>query len=149
MRGGARRTSIFAQIAEVLNKVNTPGLLVCLGENKNMHRPKPIEEAVEKLYIAFSGYPLPEDTEPCGCCHSTDANQLLHAAPLRELQWEHLAEYSTEALMVWGNLDCYKHFLPRVFELVLTAGKWPETPTPEMVFKVLQYGAWHRWPSVE
>jgi hypothetical protein len=22
------------------------------------------------------------------------------------------AVYATEALMVWGDLDCYKHFLP-------------------------------------
>lgn len=114
-----------------------------------MDRPKPIEEAVDRLYDAFSGYPLPEDTMPCGCCHSADANQLLHAAPLRQLQWEHLAGYCTEALMVWGDLDCYKHFLPRVFELVLTAGKWPKTPTPETVFKVLRYGEWHKWLSQE
>jgi hypothetical protein len=50
----------------------------------------------------LSPYPLPEETCPCPCCHPADANALLHAAPLRELQWKHLAGYSAEALMVWG-----------------------------------------------
>lgn len=114
-----------------------------------MNRPHPIEEAVEGLYVTFSGYPLPEDTMPCSCCHSADANDLLHAAPLRELQWEHLADYSIEALMVWGDLDCYRHFLPRIFELALTAGEWPKTPSPESIFHVLRCGEWRTWPKQE
>lgn len=114
-----------------------------------MNCPKLIEEAIEGLYVAFSGYPLPEDTMPCDCCHPSGANCLLHAATLRELQWEHLAGYSTEALMVWGDLDCYKHFLPRIFELVLTAGEWRKSPEPEMVFGILRYGEWRTWPREE
>jgi hypothetical protein len=51
--------------------------------------------------------------------------------------------------MVWGYLDCYKHFLPRIFELVLTAGQWPKTPSPESVFYVLRYSEWRKWPSQE
>jgi hypothetical protein len=107
--------------------------------------PKLLEDAIEGLYVAFSGYPLPEDTMPCPCCHSAGANDLLHAASLRELQWQHLAGYSIEALMVWGDLDCYRHFLPRIFELTLTAGEWPETPTPQRVFDLLRYGEWRTW----
>lgn len=112
--------------------------------------PKLLEDAIEGLYVTFSGYSLPEDTMPCSCCHSPDANGLLHAAPLRELQWKHLAGYATEALMVWGDADCYKHFLPRIFELVLTAGDWTKkTPSPEMVFHPLRYGRWRTWPGQE
>lgn len=116
---------------------------------KAMKCPKVLEEAIEGLYVAFSGYPLPEDTMPCACCHDVDANDLLHGAPLWELQWKHLAGYSTEALMVWGDLECYKHFLPRIFELVVTTGQWPKTPTPEMVFGILRYGKWRTWPEQE
>jgi len=116
---------------------------------KAMKYQKVLEEAIEGLYVAFSGYPLPEDTMPCACCHDLDANDLLHGAPLRELQWKHLAGYSTEALMVWGDLECYKHFLPRIFELVVTAGEWPKTPSPERVFGILPYGQWRTWPLQE
>lgn len=116
---------------------------------KGMNCPKVLEEAIEGLYVAFSGYPLPEDTMPCGCCHGPSANELLHGAPLRELQWKHLAGYSTEAIMVWGDLDCYKHFLPRIFELALTSGEWHKTPNPERVFGILRYGQWRTWPCQE
>lgn len=126
-----------------------PRIRQSLSENQDMSCPQILKEAIEGLYSAFSGYALPEDTMPCSCCHDSSANDLLHAAPLRELQWEHVAEYSTEALTVWGDLDCYKHFLPRIFELVLTAGNWPKTPTPELVFGVLRYGQWRSWPQEE
>lgn len=116
---------------------------------EDMNCPKVLEKAIEGLYVAFSGYPLPEDTMPCSCCHDAGANDLLHAAPLRELQWKQLADYSQNALMVWGDLDCYKHFLPRIFELVLIAGEWPKTPTPERVFGILRYGQWRTWPPEE
>jgi hypothetical protein len=115
----------------------------------DMNCPRVLEEAIECLYLAFSEYPLPEDTMPCSCCHPPGANDLLHAAPLRELEWKHLDDYATEALMVWGDINCYKHFLPRIFELVLTAGAWPKSASPEMVFGILRYGQWRTWPSQE
>ena len=115
-----------------------------------MNCPKVLEDAIEGLYSAFSEYPLPADTMPCSCCHSENADQLLHAAPLRELQWVHLSDYSTEALMVWGDLDYFKHFLPRIFELTLTASDWrKQTPNPERVFKGVGYGEWRSWPKEE
>lgn len=115
-----------------------------------MSCPKLLEDAIEGLYAAFAAYPLPEDTMPCDGCHTHVANDLLHAAPLRELQWEHLADYSTDALLVWGDLDCYKHFLPRIFELLLTASDWKKhTPLPEMVFLRFEYGEWRSWPDIE
>jgi len=115
-----------------------------------MSCPKAIEEAVEGLYAAFSQYPLPTNTYPCGGCHSPGADDMLHAAPLRQLEWKHLADYATDALLVWGDLDCFKHFLPRIFELLLTASDWRRgTPTPEMVFARFKYGEWRTWPESE
>jgi len=105
--------------------------------------------AIKGLYAAFSKYPLPDETCPCQCCHSADDNALLHAAPLRQLGWHHLAGYSTEALMVWGDSDCYKHFLPRIFELVVTDGEHRKSPDRELVFKILRYGEWRTWPTPE
>ncbi len=115
-----------------------------------MNCPKLLEEAIGGLYVAFSGYPLPENTMPCDGCHHPGADDLLHAAPLQELQWEHLGSYAAEALMVWGDLDCYKHFLPRILDLVLTEGDWTKgTPSPERVFFPLRYGEWRTWPKEE
>jgi hypothetical protein len=114
-----------------------------------MSCPKVLEDAIERLYMAFSGYPLPEDTMPCGCCHPPGANELLHAEPLRKLEWKHLSGYADAALLVWGDLDCFKHFLPRIFDLLLNAGEWPNSPTPERVFKGFHYGEWRTWPQEE
>jgi hypothetical protein len=114
-----------------------------------MSCPKVLQDAIEGLYVTFSGYPLPEDTIPCGCCHPPGANDLLHAEPLRKLEWKHLSGYADEALLVWGDLDCFKHFLPRIFDLVLNAGEWPNTPTPERVFQGFRYGEWRTWPQEE
>jgi hypothetical protein len=51
--------------------------------------------------------------------------------------------------MVWGDSDCYKHFLPRIFELVLTDGERSKSPDPERVFHILRYGEWRTWPKAE
>jgi hypothetical protein len=111
-----------------------------------MNCPKVLEEAIEGLYSAFSGYLLPEHTMPCTGCHSEGADDLLHAAPLRQLDWAHLRDYANDALLVWGDLNCFKHFLPRIFELVLTASDWRKRPpSPEAVFKRFHYGGWRNW----
>ena len=115
-----------------------------------MGRPKILEDAIEKLYVAFASYPLAKDTKPCSCCHSPAANDLLHAKPLRELGWQHLSEYSVEAMNVWGGLDDYKHFLPRIFDLLLSNPRWPgEAPNPESVFGGFRRGDWRAWPIPE
>jgi hypothetical protein len=112
--------------------------------------PKVLEDAIEGLYFAFSEYPLPEDTMPCGCCHSPDANELLHAEPLRKLEWKHFGQYPNQALLVWGDLNCFKHFLPRIFDLLLNVSDWDiEAPDPEWVFKKLDDGEWRTWPREE
>src|SRR6266581_9652283 len=115
-----------------------------------MSCPKVLEDAIEGLYAAFSRYPLPEKTMPCSCCHASDANALLHAEPLRKLGWKHLGEYAKDALLVWGGLEDFKHFLPRIFDLLLNASDWKKgTPSPERVFRRFHNGEWRTWPHDE
>lgn len=115
-----------------------------------MSCPKILQEAIEGLYVVFAGYLLPADTMPCDCCHPPDSDALLHAEPLRRLQWTNLSDYSTHAMTVWGDLACYKHFLPRIFELLLTDSDWRRgTPDPESVFRTFRYGDWRTWPEEE
>jgi hypothetical protein len=115
-----------------------------------MSCPKVLQEAIEGLYIAFSGYPLPEDTMPCDCCHTPLAEPLVHAETLRSLQWKHLRDYADDALTTWGDLDVFKHFLPRIFDLLLNSGeRWSGVPNPEIVFRKLNYGEWRSWSQEE
>jgi len=115
-----------------------------------MNCPKVLEDAIEGLYVAFSRYPLAADTMPCSGCHTSNANDLLHAEPLRNLEWKHLREYARDALFVWGGLEDFKHFLPRIFDLLLNASDWRQhTPSPESVFRKFRYSEWRSWPQEE
>jgi len=117
---------------------------------RDMSCPKVLQDAIEGLYIAFAGYPLPENTMPCDCCHTPIAETLVHAETLRNLQWKHLKDYADDALTTWGDLDVFKHFLPRIFDLLLNSGEQRSgVPNPEIVFGKLRYGEWRLWLSEE
>jgi hypothetical protein len=109
-----------------------------------------LDQAIEGLYVAFEGYRLPKHTNPCPCCHTAEDELILHAQPLRELDPDHLWQYSGDALMTWGDEAVFKHFLPRMFELLATL---PECPprlvNREIVFSKFRHGNWRAWPEEE
>ena len=115
-----------------------------------------LREAVEGLYETFQHYPLREWTEPCPCCHKDPGTERqLHSKPLRELEPKQLEEYAGDALAVWGTEDDFRHFLPRLFELVLREVE-DGTPLedilltdPHAVFLKLRWGSWKSWPASE
>ncbi len=76
------------------------------------------KESVERLYQVFAKYPLREDTGMCPCCHDPEDRKRLHAKPLRELSPEDLEPYTWSALLTWGDVEDFKHFLPRLFETI-------------------------------
>lgn len=109
-----------------------------------------LDQAIEGLYTAFEGYPLPRFTNPCPCCHSAEVELKLHARPLRDLDADHLRDYAVDAILTWGGEAVFKHFLPRIFELLVTL------PDPcrqlidrEIVFSKFRYGNWQAWPEAE
>lgn len=109
-----------------------------------------LEEAIEGLYTAFEGYPLPKFTDPCMHCHCFEDELKVHAQPLRELDLENLRDYAVDALLVWGDEAVFKHFLPRIFELLATI------PDPslqlidrEIMFSKFRHGNWRAWPEEE
>ena len=112
--------------------------------------PLVLQDAIENMYEAFSGYPLPDDTMPCTCCHTSMANELLHAAPLRKLTWKHLSDYTSDAILTWGDVHCFKHFLPRMIELTVTDADRPiGAPDATQVFRLFHQGEWTTWPELE
>lgn len=109
-----------------------------------------LRKAIEGLYTAFSSYPLPSFTDPCLHCHSLDDEAKLHAAPLREIDSDHLRDYAVDALLVWGDVPLFKHFLPRIFELfVMTPDPAIVFADPEIMFSKFRHGAWRTWPREE
>ena len=51
-------------------------------------------------------------------------------------------------MLVWGGLEDFKHFLPRIFEIASSAEEFSFVD-PEMVFARLDYGNWLSWPREE
>ena len=106
--------------------------------------------AVEELYETFRGYPLRADTDACPCVHEPEQERMLHARPLRELTADHLEMYAADAMLVWGNEDDYRHFLPRIFELLITLDDPRfELDLAPIVFNKLRFANWANWPIDE
>lgn len=103
-------------------------------------------DVIERLYIVFGNYPLRGTIESCPCCGAAQHARRLHTVPLRELTADDLAAYAFRAMTTVGDVSDFKHFLPRLLELIGLAG-FPIDK--EVVFGKLQYGKWREWPATE
>lgn len=73
-------------------------------------------------------------------------NKELFSKDLNDLTAQDLSRFAGKSMTTWGDVDDYKHFLPRIFELTA------ELDTPYEVwiaFDKLQYGNWDTWEDVE
>ena len=120
-----------------------------------MQQTPELQTAIEELYRVFEGYRLSANTDPCPCCHSPEEDRRLRSKPLRNLSSEDLWQYTTDALYTWGGENEFKHFLPRILELLTLVGE-PSSVfvDPECVLGKLTYSSqgktsWHRWPTLE
>lgn len=110
--------------------------------------PEALRSSVEKLYTVFADYRLRENVEGCPCC-VTPANQtVIHSKPLRRLNYEDLEIYAFKAMLTWGAPEDWKHFLPRIFEiLAFEEGGW--SPASEAIISRLDDADWEQWPDPE
>jgi hypothetical protein len=106
-----------------------------------------LRNSIKGLYQTFSRYLLPLHVDGCPHCVSDADHALIYAKDLRDWGPGELARYTFKALTTWGNEDDFRHFLPRIFELISAdGGSWT---FPETVFGKLAYGQWETWPSDE
>lgn len=76
-----------------------------------------MNEAIEKLYTVFSKYTSANMQHcDCGCIDPVEVKKLM-SKPLRELSEDDFASYHGSAMNTWGELEHYKHFLPRILEV--------------------------------
>lgn len=109
-----------------------------------------LRDAVEKLYDVFSVYPLNAPVTGCPHCTKPEDYARLESKPLRELTDSDLEKYAFDALCICGGVDDFKHFLPRLFELIAWHGSvgWID---PQIVFGKLPYSKFKGkiWSEVE
>ena len=105
-----------------------------------------VQAAIEGLYQAFSAYPSPAYTDPCLHCHTLEEEAKLHSSPLRQLSAADLDTYANDALLVWGTVDHFKYFLPRIFDLYFSVREPRfEFLDPEILFSKFRHGRWLTW----
>ena len=83
--------------------------------------------------------------DSCPCCVDDTHKQQLSAAPLRELTEEQLDTYTWKAMTTWGEVDDFKHFLPRIFELMAMS----DFTADLTILNKLHYAKWDKWDVQE
>jgi len=106
-----------------------------------------LEDAVNSLYKTFARYPRPQTIEFCQCgCTKPDATAVLVVAPLCDLRFSDLADYSFRAMTTQGSLNDFRYLLPRLFQGI-TEEEYGYNP--ETLFCKLDYAKWITWPKDE
>ncbi len=105
-----------------------------------------MREAIENLYMAFRRYHSKGTAAPCPCCHDENAGETLQRVPLRQLSNRDLHEFAFDALNVWGSVNDWKHYLPRILELCSLGDLDTDI---EIVLSKIGRAKWMEWPAEE
>lgn len=82
----------------------------------------------------------------CPCCVSNTDKEKIHTKQLRQLDGNDLSRYAFKAMTTWGETHDFKHYLPRIFELLSTTDFIVDT---FVVLGKLDYGEWTTWATRE
>ncbi len=108
-----------------------------------------LHEAIEKLYATFASYPLHHPVVGCTCCVSKADQDRITSKALRQLDGSDLERFTWKAMSTWGDENDFRHFLPRVLELMSDAQERRNLPDLFVVFGKLSYGHCEMWPKQE
>jgi hypothetical protein len=102
--------------------------------------------AIENLYSTSAIYPLKSTLQGCPCCVSDSEKEKIHSKQLRELGGDDLSRYALKAMTTWGDTEDFKHYLPRIFELLSSTDFIVDS---FVVLGKLEYGKWQDWSDKE
>jgi len=108
-----------------------------------------LQSAIDDLYGQFARYPLNLRMTACDCCVDAKTYAALFDGPLRELDQGQLSHFAFKAATTWGTRDDYRHFLPRIFELMTSADGMDIAFAPWLQARKLEYTRWRGWPKKE
>lgn len=107
-----------------------------------------LTEATEALYSAFATNRLGARIDYCAHCGLEREEEVLRSTPLRELTQEQLTPYAFRAMTTFGGVTDFRHFFPRIAELVTQHGFVGALDFGVLIRK-LDYGDWKTWPATE
>ncbi|SFT35213.1 hypothetical protein SAMN05216474_0049 [Lishizhenia tianjinensis] len=105
-----------------------------------------LKDTLDEVYTTFSSYPLPSEIDGCPCCVGKEDHYHIHSLPLRDLKDKELSKYAFKAMTTWGNVNDFKHFLPRILDLSACNELSVDL---FVVLGKLEYGHWKTWPQNE
>jgi hypothetical protein len=107
-----------------------------------------LEQSIADLYRVFERYPRPEQVYGSPISVSAeDIARLSGAGPLQSMSGAELSNYAFKALRTWGTLEDFKHYLPRLLELLSLGSDW--LLYPELLLANLTSAKWFEWPLDE
>lgn len=102
--------------------------------------------SIEGLYKVFDKYPLKPKISGCPCCVKESDRSTLHSKHLKDLQEDDISLFAFKAISTWGDVDDFKHYLPRIFELLSTTDFIIDT---SIILGKLDYAKWADWKQSE
>jgi len=104
------------------------------------------EKTIEDLYRVFARYPRPKKVEGSPVTRPDVQYQRRMQGPLRDIRDGVVHWYVMKVFLTLGGIEDFKHFLPRILELV--AEPYPLID-PWLAFGKLMYGEWDAWRASE
>ncbi|GAA3594592.1 hypothetical protein Q4Q39_06955 [Flavivirga amylovorans] len=107
-----------------------------------------LKESIDNLYTVFSGYIIRGNLRyrSCECCVSDEEIKLLLSKPLKELSANDLNHFMASAITTFGGVEDYKHFLPRILELIVDNS---DVVDDFLTYEKLNYSEWLNWNTEE
>jgi hypothetical protein len=128
------------------------GSTLRVGHGMNVDAPKTVSEtrrnAINELYRQFGRYSFPHAMQPDPAFPGFCDDGPLRAAELPKLPAEAFQRYAWKAVTTWGSVNDFKHFLPRILELI-ALGETGIAFDAASTLEKLNYGRWRTWPSSE
>ena len=93
--------------------------------------------ATAKLYKVFKPHRLGNDFVGCEHWVTTEDSAALASKPMRQLSVADLKRFAFKAMSTWGTVRHFKHFLPRMLELLLD--NFTDFDFPEVLIRKLNY----------
>jgi len=109
----------------------------------------PLELAIENLYTVFEKYHLYPQTfkeNSCPCCYDRKSG-VMATKPLIVLTADDLTTYLISSIYTIGTIEDYKHFLPRILELMSQDDG--NFISDFVLSDKLTYAEWETWPDDE
>ena len=107
-----------------------------------------LKKSIQNLYRVFEKYPLAKKIIGCPHCELDNAESKLHNNSLKNLTWEDFGVYPAKAMTTFGEVDDFKHFLPRLLELYAIDYNNLKYDFDYILHK-LEYGHWEDWDKLE